>query len=389
MDSALQKRAYTIIGVMTFITLIFLSYIFYLQIINDSFRKSAERNAMRYITDHPARGLVYDRYDSLLVYNEASYDLMVQPDEMRDFDTLDLCKTLDIPKEDLMKLIKKAINYSPKLPSLIYAQMAKEDYGYLQEKLFKFPGFFIQNRTLRKYPKPIAAHILGYVGEVNEDILEKDPYYKLGDYIGLSGIEKAYEPELRGIKGQRVVLVDVHNREKGSYEAGKYDKMAQAGLSLWSSLDMALQDYGEKLMKNKRGSIVAIEPSTGEILCIVSSPSYDPNILVGSTRSKGFLALTRDSINIPLFNRALLATYPPGSTFKLAIGLIAEQEKVINTSTIYYCNHGYSVGNHVIGCHHAGAANLISAVQSSCNNFFCKAFYNIVSNRKYRSVQEG
>ena len=390
MDSSeLQKRHIIIIGAMLLIVLIYVIRLFYLQVIDKSYQKSAERNAMRYLTDLPARGLIYDRYDSLLVYNEPSYDLMVVPKEMQTFDTADLCRTLNISKEDLLKHIARAFNYSTMLPSLIYAQISKEDYGYLQERLFKFPGFYIQNRTLRKYPQPIAAHILGYVGEVDNNMLEKDSYYKMGDYIGLSGIEKAYEKELRGTKGQRVVLVDVHNREHGSYDNGSQDRIAVAGQSLWSTLDIHLQAYGEELMKNKRGSIVAIEPSTGEILCIVSSPSYDPNLLVGSSRSKAFVELLHDSVRKPLFNRALNAMYPPGSTFKLVNGLIAEQEKVLTAATIYGCAGGYRVGDHIIGCHHAGGANLVSAVQSSCNTYFCRAFYNIVSNKRYGSVQEG
>ncbi|MDR1113225.1 MAG: penicillin-binding protein 2 [Bacteroidales bacterium] len=388
-SSGLKKRQFIIMGAMLLIVLIYVVRLFYLQIIDKSYEKSAARNAIRYLTDHPARGLIYDRRDSLLVYNEASYDLMVVPKEMRAFDTADLCSTLDISTEDLLKQINKAFNYSAMLPSLIYAQISKEDYGYLQERLFKFPGFYIQNRTLRKYPHPVAAHILGYVGEVDNDMLEKDPYYKMGDYTGLSGIEKAYEKELRGIKGQRVVLVDVHNREQGSYDNGSQDRVAWAGQSLWSTLDLELQRYSEGLMKNKRGSIVAIEPATGEILCIVSSPGYDPNLLVGSGRSKAFVELMHDTVQLPLFNRALIAIYPPGSTFKLANGLIAEQEKILTASTVYNCPGGYRVGDHIIKCHHAGAPNLVAAVQSSCNTYFCRTFYNIVSNRKYGSTQEG
>jgi len=387
--SPLLKRHYIIIMAMLLVVLIYVIKLFYMQVIDKSYLKSAERNAMRYLTEYPSRGLIYDRYDSLLVYNEASYNLMVIPKEIQTFDTAELCQILDISREDLLQRITKAFKYSSILPSLIYAQISKEDYGYLQEKLFKFHGFYIQNRTLRKYPHPIAAHILGYVGEVDNSILEKDSYYRMGDYIGLSGIEKEYEKELRGTKGQRVVMMDVYNREQGSYDNGSLDKMAIAGQSLWSTLDLQLQRYGEKLMQNKRGSIVAIEPTTGEILCIVSSPTYDPNLLVGSSRNNAFAELLHDTVRLPLFNRALIAIYPPGSTFKLANGLIAEQEKVLTPATIYGCGGGYRIGSHIIGCHHAGATNLVSAVQSSCNTYFCRAFYNIVSNKRYGSVQEG
>lgn len=300
MDSFNKKRSYIIIGLMLLIVLIYLIRIFYLQVIDDYYKKSADENALRYITEHPARGLIYDRNDSLLVYNEPVYDLMIVPKELRSFDTMDLCRILDIDKETLLKRIEKARNYSPLIPSTFDQQMSKEDYGYLQEKLYKFPGFFVQSRTLRYYPEPIAAHVLGYVGEVNQEILENDSYYQLGDYIGISGIEKTYEQELRGIKGKRVVLVDVHNREKGSYRNGEEDVVAVAGTPLWSTLSLTLQRYGELLMTNKRGSIVAIEPATGEILCIVSTPSYDPNLLVGKNRGKNYSMLSQDKEKKPL-----------------------------------------------------------------------------------------
>ncbi len=390
MYNNLQNRKYIVIGAMAIIMFILLCRLFYLQLIESSYKDAADNNALRDITEHPDRGLIFDRNDSLMVYNEAAYDLMVVPNELREFDTIDLCKTLEIDKETLIKRLEKAKNYSPMIPSIFEQQMSKEACGSLQEKLFKFPGFFVQNRTLRSYPAPIAAHILGYIGEVNSNTIEEEPYYQMGDYIGISGIEKAYEEELRGVKGRRIVLVDVHNREKGSYKNGKEDVKAQPGKDLWCTLDMDLQKYGEKLMEGKRGSIVAIEPSTGEILCIVSSPSYDPNLLVGKDRSKNYGKLSRDSVKKPLFNRALMAAYPPGSTFKLANGLIALQEGIINTSTSYYCGGGYNIGNHTIGCHHGGATNIVAAVQHSCNTFFCKAFYNIVSNKKkYKTIQEG
>ncbi len=390
MYNNLQNRKYIVIGAMVIIMFILLCRLFYLQVIESSYKDAADNNALRYITEHPDRGLIFDRNDSLMVYNEAAYDLMVVPNELREFDTIDLCNTLEIDKETLIKRLEKAKSFSPMIPSIFEQQMSKEACGSLQEKLFKFPGFFVQNRTLRSYPAPIAAHILGYIGEVNSTTIEDEPYYQMGDYIGISGIEKAYEEELRGVKGKRIVLVDVHNREKGSYKNGKEDIKAQPGKDLWCTLDMDLQKYGEKLMEGKKGSIVAIEPSTGEILCIVSSPSYDPNLLVGKNRSKNYVKLMRDSVKVPLFNRALMASYPPGSTFKLANGLIALQEGIINTSTSYYCGGGYNIGNHTIGCHHGGATNIVAAVQHSCNTFFCKAFYNIISNKKkYKTIQEG
>ena len=389
MSHFFQKKSGVISIVIVAVALVYLIRLFSLQVVDDFYEQSANENVLRYITEHPARGLIYDRNDTLLVYNELVYDLMVVPNELRDFDTAYICSVLEIDVETLEKRIAKAKKYSRVIPSPIEHQMSKEDIANLQEKMYKFPGFFVQNRTLRYYPEPIAAHILGYIGEVDQDILDKDPYYQLGDYIGFSGIEKFYEQELRGVKGQRVVLVDVHNREKGSYLNGADDRAPVAGFPMWSTLDIQLQKYGEQLMKNKRGSIVAIEPSTGEILCIVSSPSYDPNLLVGKKRSKNYMALVDDNVNKPLYNRALQAMYPPGSTFKLVNGLIAQKEGVIDANTSYYCPGGYVMGNHTIKCHHAGATTLIPAIQSSCNTYFCRAFYNIISNRKkYATVQE-
>jgi len=386
MDKQYRIITYIVLGV----ALVYLLQLFRLQVLDPSYKESAEKNALRRITEHPARGLIYDRNDLLLVYNDAAYDLMVVPNEMREFDTADLCRILDISKEELMRRIAKARNYSKMIPSLVAQQMSKSNYGYMQEKMYKFPGFFVQNRTLRYYPKPIAAHILGYVGEVDQQMLEDDEYYQLGDYIGISGIEKAYEQELRGTKGKRVVLVDVHNRERGSYKNGEEDEPSIQGLSLWSTLDMQLQEYGEELMSNKRGSIVAIEPATGEILCIVSTPSYDPNLLVGSVRSKNYSALLQDSKRLPLFDRALQAMYPPGSTFKLANGLIALQEGIITPSTVYACNGGYNMGSHTVKCHaHPNYPDLIFAIATSCNAYFCRAYYNVLSNKKkYKTIQE-
>ena len=384
-----QKRYYIIIALVALLAAVYLVRLFSLQVLNKSYKDKANQNALRYITEHPPRGLIYDRNDSLLVYNDAAYDLMVVPNELRDFDTAELCRVLDLTKAEVEKKIARATKYSKILPSLFEQQISKEDYGFLQEKMYEFPGFFVQNRTLRSYPNPIAAHILGYVSEVNEQDMENDNYYKMGDYIGKSGIEKAYESVLRGVKGKRVVLVDVHNREMGSYDNGADDVVAIPGTSIWSTLDLRLQRYGEELMQNKRGAIVAIEPKTGEILCIISSPSYDPNLLVGTARPKNYGVLLQDPKK-PLFNRALMASYPPGSTFKLANGLIALQDGIITPSTIYSCSGGgYHLGSHVVHCHNCGGLNIYSAIQRSCNTFFCRAYYNILSNRtKYKNIDE-
>ena len=390
MKNLLKKKSLIISIMVVVVAFIYLIRLFSIQVMDDYYKKAADENVLRYITEYSDRGLIYDRNNNLMVYNEPVYSLMLTPGQLQKFDTAEICKVLEIDVETLEQRIEKAKRYSSMIPSMIEQQMSKKDGIYLQEKMHKFPGFFMQIRTLRYYPIPIAAHILGYVGEVNQDILDRDSYYQLGDYIGFSGIEKTYEQQLRGKKGKRVVLVDVHNRERGSYKNGKEDTSPVAGLPLWCTLEIELQKYGELLMKNKRGSIVAIEPSTGEILCIVSSPSYDPNLLVGKSRSKNYKTLVEDDVNKPLYNRALQAMYPPGSTFKIANGLIAQKEGVLNANTVYYCHGGYAIGNHTIGCHHAGATTLIPAVQHSCNTYFCRAFYNIVSNKKkYATIQEG
>ena len=389
MNPLKEQRRIIIIALMVALMGIYLIRLFSMQVIDRKYKDLARNNAIREVVQQPPRGLIYDRNDSLLVYNEAAYDLMVIPRKVQDFDTADLCNILEITKDELIQRLEKARKYSPLLPYVFAQQIGKEDYGYLQEKLYKFPGFYVQPRTLRAYPEPIAAHILGYIGEVSENQLKEDSYYQMGDYIGISGIEKAYEEELRGVKGKKMVLVDVHNREHGSYRNGEFDVPAEPGSNLWCTIDMQLQRYGEKLMANKKGSIVAIEPSTGEILCIVSSPSYDPNLLVGKNRSRNYAKLLRDTVNVPLYNRALKAIYPPGSTFKLANGLIAQQEGVINRYTYYSCGGGYNLGNHIVKCHSHAGSDLVDAVRCSCNAYFCRAFYNTVSNPKYKSVRDG
>ena len=384
-----NNRYYVILVALGLLLALYTIKLFSIQVLNKSYKRKANENAIREITIHPARGFIYDRNDSLLVYNDAAYDLMVVPRELRSFDTMELCRVLGLEIEDVRKKLEKAAKYSGSVPSLFKQQISKEDYGFLQEKMSEFPGFFVQSRTLRSYPQPIAAHILGYVSEVDEQDVENDNYYKMGDYIGKSGIEKAYESVLRGVKGKRKVLVDVHNREMGAYDNGAEDIVAVPGTSIWSTLDMQLQRYGEELMSGKRGAIVAIEPKTGEILCLISSPSYDPNMLVGTARPKNYGTLVMDPEK-PLFNRALQAAYPPGSTFKLANGLIALQDHVITPSSIYSCSGGgYHIGSHVVHCHNCGGLNIYSAIQRSCNTFFCRAYYNILSNRtKYKNIDE-
>ena len=385
-NNTLTSRKQSVIAIFVAVGFIYLLRLFYLQVIDDSYELSANNNVLRYVTQYPARGLIYDRNGKLLVYNEAVYDLMVLPKQVKDIDTLEFCSLLDISPEGFRQRLKKARDYSQYKPSLFEKQLSKETYGYLEEKMYRFPGFFVQPRTLRKYPTPIGAHLFGYVGEVNQAMIDKNPYYKPGDYLGISGIEKTYEAELRGIKGIKIKMVDVHNREVGSFQNGIYDTIAEMGKDLYLSIDADLQEYGERLMQGKMGSIVAIEPSSGEILAFLSSPSYDPNLLVGRVRSSNFGMLLKDPIK-PLLNRALMGQYPPGSTFKMVNDLVGLQEGVLTTSTHYSCQ---GPGSSPIRCthNHKSPLDIYTAIQQSCNPFHWQVYRSILSNPKYKGTRE-
>jgi penicillin-binding protein 2 len=382
MDLRYSDRKLVIGGVIVVTGLIFLIRLFFVQVMDDSYKLSAENNVLRHMTEYPARGLVYDRNGKLLVYNEAYYDLMVIPKQIAGLDTLDFCNTLGITVEDFKQRMEKIKTYSKFKPSVFEKQLSSEFYAMLQEKLHHYKGFFTQTRTLRKYPSRVAAHLLGYVGEVDDRMTKDNQYYKSGDYIGVSGIEKHYEEFLRGEKGDKVMMVDVYNRPKGSFKDGEYDKLPVSGLDLVSTIDRDLQAYAERLMQNKIGSVVAIEPSTGEILVLATSPTYDPNLLVGRVRSENYSLLAKD-ITKPLFNRALMAQYPPGSTFKLVNNLIGQQEKVVFPQTSIGCRMGYHAGPIRVGCHqHPSPLNLMQSVQHSCNAYYCTVFRSILDNKK-------
>ena len=372
MKDTFSSRRITITAIFIVVGIIYIIRLAHLQIIDDSYTRLANRNALRHITQYPSRGLIYDRNGKLLVYNEAVYDLMVIPRQVKDIDTTEFCSLLKISKDEFIKKMEKAKKYSSYSPSTFEKQISKEDFAPLQEKLYKFEGFYAQSRTLRFYPDSVACHILGYIGEVNEKIIEENPYYKKGDYIGMSGLEKSYEEILRGEKGSKITLVDVHNREKGSFQNGMYDTLAIAGQNLYSTIDIELQKYAEKIMANKRGCIVAIEPSTGEILCFVSAPYYNPNLLVGRVRGKNYKTLSED-ISKPLFNRVLMAEYPPGSIFKIAQSLIALDMGVITPNTSFGCDKG------LVGCHnHPSASSVRDAIKMSCNPYFYRVFQRVV-----------
>ncbi len=388
MKDRYANRKFVIMALVLLTAVILLVRLFYIQIVDKTYRVSAANNALRPVTQYPARGLIYDRNGELIVYNQAAYDLLVIPVQTSAFDTVRFNEILGITMDDFRARMKTAVSYSRRTPSVFMKMISSETYAILQEELYLFPGFYVQARTLRKYTRPVAAHLLGYVGEVDNKLLAKDRYYRSGDYIGVSGIEKSYEEQLRGAKGVNIFLVDVHNNIKGSYAEGRYDTVAVPGTNLWSTIDLTLQEYGERLMQNKTGSIVAIEPATGEILTLVSSPTYDPSLLVGRIRSENFQILQADTIK-PLFDRALMASYPPGSTFKIMNGLIGLQEAVIRPTSLFSCSNGYHAGALTVGCHsHRSPLNLPEAVAQSCNAWFCNAFRSILENPEYSSVQD-
>ncbi|MCH9822532.1 MAG: penicillin-binding protein 2 [Bacteroidetes bacterium] len=376
-----EDRKFVILGIFLTIGLIFLGRLFFIQVVDDSYQLSANNQALRSITQYPVRGLIYDRKGKLLVYNEAAYDLMVVPSKVSNFDTSSFCQLLEISDSLFVTRLKKARKYSLYRPSVFEKQIPADQWALISERLYKYNGFYGEKRTLRKYPKATSAHILGYISEVGNADIAKDAYYKSGDYIGKRGLEKEYESVLRGTRGKKVLMVDVHNRIKGSYRNGLYDTLPIAGKNLISSIDRDLQAFGELLMQGKRGSIVAIEPATGEILAMVSAPSYDPNLLVGRPRSKNYQLLQEnDSLN-PLFNRTINALYRPGSIFKIVQALVALDEGVITQDTRFKCNRG------IIGCHGSHTNDeLVGAIQHSCNPYFYQVYKRLIQRGANTSI---
>ena len=369
-------------------TILLLVRLFFLQIIDDSFKLKSENNAIKIKYDYPERGYIYDRNNKLLVANQPSYDVMVVPRDVKNIDTVEFCKLLDITKEFFDEKMAKAKVYSPMLPSVFLAQLNKLEYAAFQEKVRKFQGFYIQKRALRDYQYQHGSNVFGFITQVNEKIIAKNPYYIGGDLIGKQGVEESYEAFLRGQKGVKYILKDKFNREIGSYKEGRYDTIAKQGKDLTLTIDAELQKYGEELMINKWGGIVAIEPKTGEILALVTAPSYDPAILVGRQRSKNYTKLYRDSIAKPLYDRGLLAEYPPGSPFKILTALIGLQEEVITEQTSFVCHHGFSYARgRFMKCHDSGISMLHNGIYNSCNTYFANVFMNII--KKYKKPADG
>ena len=368
---------------------IFISRLFYLQVYQSQNHDLFEDNAIRKVYDYPKRGFVYDRNGELLVANQPSYDVMFIPREVKPLDTLEFCSLLNINKEQFLQIYNKAYHYSPWLPSVFIPHLSKEDYAVLQEKMRKFEGFYIQKRSLRLYQTSIGANVLGDIGEVNNAIIEKQPYYKMGDLIGKQGVEASYEDILRGVKGIKFIQKDRFNRDLGPYKNGIYDTLPQPGKDITVTIDAKLQEYGELLMKNKRGGIIAIEPSTGEILAMISAPSFNPNLLVGRNRSRNYSKMHYDTISKPLYDRSLLAQYPPGSPFKVLNALIGLQEKVVTTDDRFGCRMGYYLGSRrLTGCHsHYSPLSMNDGIAQSCNSYFANVYRRIID--KYDDPAEG
>lgn len=369
--------------------LVFIGRLFYLQVYTSNNNSLLEDNAIRKVYDYPKRGFVFDRNGTLLVANQPSYDVMLIPREVKPLDTLEFCNLLKIDKETFKKKFEKAYRYSPRLPSVFIPQLSKEDYAVLQEKMRKFEGFYIQKRSLRQYQATIGANVLGDIGEVNTATIERDPYYKMGDLIGKQGVEASYEEILRGVKGIKFIQKDRFNRDIGPYKEGSLDTLPQPGKDITITIDAQLQAYGELLMQHKRGGIIAIEPATGEILTMVSAPSYNPNLLVGRQRSENYTKLYNDSIAKPLYDRSLLAQYPPGSPFKVLNALIGLQEQVVNTQDQFGCRMGYYLGSRKLtGCHaHSSPLAMTDGIAQSCNAYFANVYRRIVD--KYDSPHDG
>ncbi len=396
-DTQFGNRKYVIGGAAIAIIIVYLIRLFSLQVMSDDYKKNADSNAFLKKIQYPSRGLIMDRKGKLLVYNEPAYNIMVIMNEQQGIDTLDFCRSMGITREFYIKRMaeikdrKKNPGYSRYTPQLFLGQIPAEEFSVFREKLFRFKGFSVENRSIRHYAYGVGAHVLGDVGEVSPNDLEndEDDFYNSGDDIGKLGIERSYEKQLRGEKGMQIMLRDVHGRIQGRYQDGAYDQAPVPGRNLTLGIDIDLQALAERLLEGKRGAIVAIEPGTGEILCMASSPTYDPRSMVGRERGKSHKRLTNEA-GKPLLNRAIMGQYPPGSTFKPTQALLGLQEGIITPAIMFPCYHGFSYKGLHVGCHgHSTPIALVPALATSCNSYFCWNLYRMFSNRtKYTSVQE-
>lgn len=395
-DYELENRRFVIAGVAVLIVAIYIIRLFFLQLMSDDYKKNADSNAFLKKIEYPSRGVITDRHGELLVYNQPAYDIMVVVNEAKDrLDTLELCEALNIDRaefDERMANIKdrsKNPGYSRFTQQMFMNQLSDHDFSVFQEKMYRFPGFYAQKRSIRQYEHPNAAHVLGDVAEVSPSDIEDDEYYQPGDYIGKLGVERSYEKYLRGEKGVQILLRDAHGRIQGSYKNGELDSPPVPGKNLTLGLDLQLQALAERLLEGKIGSVVAIEPSTGEVLCMASSPNYDPRMMVGRQRSKSQRLLSQDTWK-PLLNRSIMGQYPPGSTFKTTQALTFLSEGIISPHTAYPCYHGFVFKGLRVGCHgHGSPLPLVPAISTSCNGYFCWGLYHMIGNRqKYKTVQD-
>ncbi|WP_461532430.1 penicillin-binding protein 2 [Sinomicrobium sp.] len=382
-------RKLLLASIIILVALIYTGRLAYLQLISGNRDSPLNDTAIKQVYDYPERGYIYDRNGKLLVANQPSYDVMIIPREVKPLDTVEFCSMLDISKDDFVKKYQKAYTYSPRLPSVFLPQLTKTEYAALQEKMRKYEGFYIQKRSLRHYQTSHAANIFGYIREVSEYDLRHNPEYMSGELIGKQGVEEYYEDTLKGKKGVKFIQKDRFNREIGPYKDGLYDTLPVQGKDIALTIDIDLQAYGEELMVHKRGGIVALDPKTGEILALVTAPYYDPALLVGRERSKNYTKLYYDSIAKPLYDRSLLAMYPPGSPFKALNALVALQEDVVTPHTRIMCQNGYYYnGRRLMGCHCGGGSrDLKTGVALSCNGYFANIYRRIID--KYPTSAEG
>lgn len=392
----LERRQYIIGGLALAVVVGYIVRLAFLQLLPNDYEQIAWNNALYHKVIYPSRGTIYDRNGHLLVYNQPAYDVMVIMREVSELDTLDLCNTLHISRQRFdermaqIKDKKKNPGYSSYSQQLFLPQISTSDFHIFQEKMFRFRGFYIRERTTRQYQYPYAAHVLGDVAEVSTSDIEADDYYRAGDYIGKQGVERSYEQVLRGQKGVEVLLRDSRGQIQGKYKDGADDEQPRAGQDITLSLDIELQALGERLMHGKRGSIVAIEPQTGEVLCLVSAPTYSPQDLLGKQRGIHIMQMLNNPSR-PMLNRAISGAYPPGSTFKTSQALTFMQEGIVSPDgTFYPCTGGFRYKNRKVGCHaHTSPISLKPAIATSCNGYFCWGLYNMFGNRtKYASVQD-
>ena len=390
-DYKLEKRKYILACVVVLLVLVYVIQLFNLQVLNDEYKDKADSNAFYKKTVYPARGLMYDRKGRLLVYNQPAYDITFIPREIKNVDTLELCKALGITCDDFkqrMAVVKKGRGYSTYTEQTFMTRLSAEEFAPFNEKLYRFRGFYVRKRSIRQYTHGAAGVLFGDIGEVSQKKIESDRYYTRGDYIGTQGLEASYEKVLRGEKGTEMLLRDAYGRIQGSYQNGAYDTLPIPGKNLTLGIDIELQELGERLLQNKIGSIVAIEPSTGEVLCMVSSPSYDPRLLVGRQRGENHKQLSQDK-HKPLMNRAVMGTYPPGSTFKTSQALTFLQEDIITPETNFPCSGGFRYNKFKLGCHaHSSPLPLYPAIATSCNAYFCWGLVRMFSSNRYKNAQE-